>query len=1236
MASLGEAVVEVGADTSGFKNEVQKGVTKATDSAASSAAKSMQNLGKGFSKAGTKMSLGITAPIVAIGTAAIRTGMDFEQSMNRVSAITGTTGKGLDALTDQAIQLGADTAFSAKEAAEGMQFLGMAGFRTNEIMDALPGTMDLAAASATDLGTSADIMSNILSGFGANADKAGKFADVLAKTTSSANTDMQQLGDAMKYVAPVAATAGVSLEETAAVIGKLSDAGIQGSMAGTTLRGSISALLNPTPKAKKALEALGVSATDGSGNLRSMVDIVDQLAKSGADTADYMNIFGQRAGPGMAALVQAGAPALAGLQKELENAGGTAEKMANTQLQGAAGAMEQLSGSIESLSIAFVNSGVLDFFADIVTRLTEFVNKLTQTSPQIMKYVAVFAVLAAAIGPVLIVTGMLITAVGTIVGVFAGLTAAVLAPIAAFTLLAVGVGLLLAKSEKARDVVTGAFEEIKTAVLSAVGPIVDMVQGQLIPAFMDMWPALETIGVIVLKVFAGAVVGAIKGAINVIQGVVQVITGVVQVVSGILSGDWSRVWEGMKNIVGGALNAIKGAIQVWLNVGLLSLFRRGFGLLKGILTGGWNTAKSLFTKGIAGLRTVTSKVGQILTAPFRIAFNVLRAVVSAGWNFIKGIFTNTLATLRGVVSGGMGSIRSILSNGLSALRGIASNAMNGFRSAISNGFNTVMTFVKGIPGKIKGAFGDAAGWLKSAGMDIVRGLGAGIESMYDWVRGKIDALSGWIPGWVKKKLGIASPSKVMAELGVWVAKGLAEGIGSTMPVVASAVASTVAVIQNGFKSVEVGPAVTNVTETFTAIAEGITAATEEQVERQKKAYEKDVANRKKAYEKDAAERKKALEKKYGGKDEKKRLKKELAELESETKKHLRKLDAEQRKAIRELEKGGKSASASLIALANTNRNAILSQAESWDAMATQLEGVREAYDNALSDLRSKTDEMESLSARIRDSLISSVFKTDEKVPPTFAGIIASLEEQESAAERYGKIMEQLAGLGLNPTSFQQIADAGVDGLAAAEALLASGQAGVNQVNALQSSINAYAEKAGDTVANYLLGAGVALAQSTVDSFAAQESTLVAQMTTLGQAIATAFQEAIRGVSLPAAAQSGGGGGRAGNSKHQWVPIGKNNRKCQVCGKARSANVHTNRNDNNASGTLSAAGGWSKVGERGPELVRLPAGSRVYPAQQSERMAGGKDKPPAEIHVHMPTGDPEAAAMAVMNRFVRGL
>ncbi|MBB1251844.1 phage tail tape measure protein [Streptomyces alkaliterrae] len=307
--------------------------------------------------------------IVATAGAALKMGGDFQSSMNKVKAVSGATGKQFDEMSALAKKLGSTTQYSANEAAQAMGFLSMAGFDATETMDALPGVLDLAAAGSLDLAEAADTASNILSGYGFKAKDIGRVNDILAKTFTSANVDLAMLGESFKYVGPVASSAGLKFSETSAAIGLLGNAGIQGSEAGTALRGSIARLLKPTGEVSDTLNKLGVSVTDSNGKLLPLVDIVRQLEESGADTADMMAIFGLEAGPAMQALVSQGSKALGKLTNELDNSGGTAKRVAETQMEGFNGAVKRLQSAFEGLMIAIAEAGLLDFATKLAEKL---------------------------------------------------------------------------------------------------------------------------------------------------------------------------------------------------------------------------------------------------------------------------------------------------------------------------------------------------------------------------------------------------------------------------------------------------------------------------------------------------------------------------------------------------------------------------------------------------------------------------------------------------------------------------------------------------------------------------------------------------------------------------------------------------------------------------------------------------------------------------------------------------
>lgn len=289
----------------------------------------------------------------------IQPAVAFEQAMAKVGAITTASGAEMEALSRQARALGASTSYSASEAAEAMSFLGMAGFKTADILAATPGLLDLATAGSMDLAASADIASNILSGFGLEAERIGMVGDVMARTLSTANVDMAMLGETMKYVAPAASAAGASVHEVAAMTGLLGNVGIQASQAGTALRAAYLRLASPAKEGAKTLQALGVSVFDAEGRMRPMPALLQDMAaalKGASDEARLhavSTLFGaEAASAGLELLKQAGSGALGSYIEELQASEGAAATMAKRMGDTTAGSFKALGSALESLAIS--------------------------------------------------------------------------------------------------------------------------------------------------------------------------------------------------------------------------------------------------------------------------------------------------------------------------------------------------------------------------------------------------------------------------------------------------------------------------------------------------------------------------------------------------------------------------------------------------------------------------------------------------------------------------------------------------------------------------------------------------------------------------------------------------------------------------------------------------------------------------------------------------------------------
>lgn len=345
---------------------------------------------KGFGATMLKATLIIGGTVVALRTAQkviggiTRVAMEFEESMAGVQAVTRATTDEMEAMESVARQLGATTRFSAAEAAEGMRFLGMAGFETNEIIAAMPGLLDLAAASGMQLGEAADITSNIMSGFALAAHESSRVADLLAGAASSANTNVQQLGEGMKFVAPIASALGIDIEETAAAMGVLSDAGLQGSMAGTGLRQVLSGLANATPKAKKALEAYGLTLEELNPATNSIVEIIDRLEDAGLNAADALTVFGDRGAPAVLALTSQ-APRLRELNEDFRDMEGRAKEMAGVMGDTLSGDLRTLKSAMEELALSInEDTGLTASFRWATQAATDFIRAITADPTQNM------------------------------------------------------------------------------------------------------------------------------------------------------------------------------------------------------------------------------------------------------------------------------------------------------------------------------------------------------------------------------------------------------------------------------------------------------------------------------------------------------------------------------------------------------------------------------------------------------------------------------------------------------------------------------------------------------------------------------------------------------------------------------------------------------------------------------------------------------------------------------------
>jgi TP901 family phage tail tape measure protein len=394
--------------------------TRKIDRSFTGIAKSAKNLAlKGIEPLKSKIA-GLVATIGSLVgiTKAFEILANFEEQMAKVKAVTKASSAEMANLTKLAKKLGTTTEFSASQAAEGMSFLGLAGFKTNKILESMPAVIDLATAGQLGLADAADISSNILSGFNLNAKEMARVVDVMAEVNANANTNIMQLGEAMKFVAPVAEVSNISIEKTAAAIGVLSDAGLQASMAGTGFRRIISELANPSREAQKILGALGLTQRDVDISSQGVVKVLKKLAPLAKHTGAAFKVFGDRGAPAFAVLSK-NLPKLEELIKKLKDSQGAGKRLADTMRDQLGGDFKAFKSALEGLVLSIGDAGFTGALRSALQTMATFFRALSGEAESFNK----MSLAARGFVNALRLIGKVIKVVFTLVGVaFAGIS----------------------------------------------------------------------------------------------------------------------------------------------------------------------------------------------------------------------------------------------------------------------------------------------------------------------------------------------------------------------------------------------------------------------------------------------------------------------------------------------------------------------------------------------------------------------------------------------------------------------------------------------------------------------------------------------------------------------------------------------------------------------------------------------------------------------------------------------
>ncbi len=756
--ALQREIVETEQKLKGLEEQASKSEVAIAKIAATG--EKMKELGGKISDAGSTLTRTVTAPVVGLGAAAVKTAADFDTAMSQVAAVSGATGSDFDALRDKAREMGSKTKFSASEAAEAMNYMAMAGWKTGDMLNGIEGIMNLAAASGEDLATTSDIVTDALTAFGLQASDSGHFADILAAASSNANTNVSMMGETFKYVAPIAGAMGYSAEDTAEAIGLMANAGIKSSQAGTSLRKIMTELNGEIKIHGDALGDVTIQTSNADGSMRSLNDILadcraafGKLSESEqASTAE--TLVGKTAMSGFLALMNA-APAdiqklesaISTCSNSIDGYNGTAEKMAAVMQDNLGGQLTILKSQLQELAISF-GEILMPVIREFVSFLQKLIDKFNGMDEGTKEMIVKIALVAAAIGPVLIVVGKTITAIGTIMTVLSKLASII-------------------------DIVTIAQTALNVVMSMNPYVLIAVAIAAVVAAFVILWNKCDAFREFWINLWEG-----IKDFFCTIwEGIKTVFSGVFNFIKdnwqGLLlflvnpvAGAFKLIYdncEGFRNAWDSFLNGIKNVfVSIW--EGIKSFFSGIWDGIKNVASAGWEHIKNGVTSAWEGIKSATSSAWEGIKGAVGSAWEGIKSAASSGWEHVKnGVSTaweniktsstNTWNAIKDGVSSAWENIKSSVSNAASAVKDTISNAWNGLKSTSSSIWSSIKDTVTSSASHIKenventwhnltDTTSSAMATMKDKVVDGWNNIKSNTESLWGNIKDKVVSIAG--------------------------------------------------------------------------------------------------------------------------------------------------------------------------------------------------------------------------------------------------------------------------------------------------------------------------------------------------------------------------------------------------------------------------------------------------------------------------------------------------------------
>lgn len=713
-----------------------------------------EKVGSVLTSAGKKL-MPLSAGVAALGMAAVKTTADFDAEMSKVSAISGATGEEFDKLREKAREMGSKTKFSATEAGEAMEYMAMAGWKTEDMLGGIEGIMNLAAASGEDLATTSDIVTDALTAFGLKASDSGHFADILAAASSNANTNVSMMGETFKYAAPVMGAMGYSAEDAALAIGLMANAGIKSSQAGTALRGAITNLAKPTDTVAAAMEKYGISLTDSEGNMLSLREVMEQLREKlgGLSEAEQANaaasLFGKEAMSGMLAVINGSDADFNKLSGAIANCDGASANMADTMQDNLQGQITILMSQLQELAISFGDL-LMPKIRDIVTHIQNFVDKLNnmdegtkQTILNIGLFVAAFAPMLIGMGKVITFTANVSKAMGTLaagftkVGGVAGIaqkatglfskalgliTSPVGIAVAAVGALVAVIAHLWNTNEEFREAVTRIWEWIKMSFETFTEGIRERLSALGID-FESATQAIQSVWDGFCNLLAPVIIAAFSTIASALGTAFDVILGIWDLFASVFTGNWSgaweaimsifsAIWDGAARILSTAVEMLKGIADVFLGWfgtnwetvwnGIKSFFEGIWNGITGFFTQVWETIKNVVQVAIMAVVEIINAAFQLITLPFRFIWENCKETVINAWEAIKTTVSIAIKAVKdNVITPVMNAIKTVFMTVWNAISTAVTTVWNVIKTTVSTAANAVKNTVTTVWNAVK-------------------------------------------------------------------------------------------------------------------------------------------------------------------------------------------------------------------------------------------------------------------------------------------------------------------------------------------------------------------------------------------------------------------------------------------------------------------------------------------------------------------------------------------------------